>query len=99
MIAQEQLVENATLSNKQMEELQSAQRDELARRLAFLQNVCLHIDTDCATPLGNIDSSSQIGLSDWDKVPEVVMQQVARLLQEHRTSTSHLSENAPKIAR
>jgi len=98
-VAQQQLVENTTISVKQTEQLQSARRDELARQLAFLQHICLRIDTECATSLGAIDRSSQVGLSEWDTVAEAVLQQVSRLLTEHRTRTAHLSENAAKVAR
>ena len=75
-VAREQLVENTSLSVKQLEDLESAQRDQSARQLAFLQSICLRIDTDCATPLRTINSSSQVGLSEWEAVAEAVVQQV-----------------------
>ena len=98
-VAREQLVENTSLSVKQLEDLESAQRDQSARQLAFLQSICLRIDTDCAAPLRTINSSPQVGLSEWEAVAEAVVQQVSRLLSEHQTSAAHLSENATKIAR
>lgn len=87
VVARGQLVDNSTLG-----------AGELSRQLAFVQQICLRIATECATPLGAIDRTAQVGLSEWNTVAEALSQQIARLLAEHRTSTMHMSENAAKVA-